>query len=278
MKFEHSLRFGFAAVLAGEFLAAQKPALRGSFISWQRERNHAAKPSLRCQMQRHELLNILLEQINTPRYLEIGVHKGETFHFIKAVERVAVDPDFKFDPNSPEFAHPSARYFSCFSDVYFERHVDVERPFDVVFIDGLHTFEQTFRDFTNALRCTADHAIILLDDIAPSDFVEAAPMELYHKIQPIYAPHTTGWMGDVFKILFMLETFFPFVELRIPAEAPNQLVTWKRCRARSVQSAMKTSIMDVAGLQFADLILGRPHFTPVPLAQIIDEYHNRKSI
>jgi hypothetical protein len=223
-------------------------------------------------MLRHDLLNALLRQFPAPRYLEIGVHKAETFRFINSAERVAVDPMFMFDTEAADFGEPRPTYFPCASDQYFEQHVDVTRPFDVVFIDGLHTFEQTFRDFTNALNCTSASAFIVLDDIGPSDFVEAAPMELYHKIQPVYAPTTTGWMGDVFKMMFMIETFFPSVQAFIPAEAPNQLVTWKRARARSVETAMKKTVMDIATVQFADLILSRPHFVPASLEEIISKY------
>ena len=222
-------------------------------------------------MVRHELLNTLLQLFPAPRYLEIGVQTAETFRFIKAAERAAVDPMLQFDRESPDFVQPPSVFFEIPSDQYFEKHADVSRPFDVVFIDGLHTFEQTFRDFTNVLGCTSRSSIIVLDDIAPGDFVEAAHMDTYLKIRQFY-PENTGWMGDVFKMLFMIETFFPSIQMRVPAEARNQLITWRTPFARPIANSVMKSVAGVAGAQFADLVLSRPHFTPRPLAQIVQEY------
>ncbi len=42
-------------------------------------------------------------------------------------------------------------YFPTTSDAFFERHGDRLAPFDVVFVDGLHTYEQSYRDVRNAL-------------------------------------------------------------------------------------------------------------------------------
>jgi hypothetical protein len=226
-------------------------------------------------MERPELLNMLLRQFSAPRYLEIGVHKAETLRLIEADERVAVDPMFQFDTKLTEFHQPPTSFFEVTSDRYFEQHVDVSRPFDVVFIDGLHSFEQTFRDFTNVMNVTSRSSFIVFDDIGPSDFVEAAPGEIFHKIHPLYPRTSTGWMGDVYKMMFMIETFFPFLQMRIPVEAPNQLVAWYVSHTRPVEKAMKKSMTEIAGAQFADLILSRPHFKPVPIATILEEYAMR---
>ena len=42
-------------------------------------------------------INALAGAMRATRYLEVGVNKGETFRAVEVAERVAVDPEFRFD-------------------------------------------------------------------------------------------------------------------------------------------------------------------------------------
>lgn len=53
------------------------------------------------------------------------------------------------------------------SDTYFSS-LAPEVTFDIVFLDGLHTFEQTKADLFNALR-HVPRGVILIDDTVPED-------------------------------------------------------------------------------------------------------------
>jgi hypothetical protein len=94
---------------------------------------------------RDAVLQGLLALFAAPSYLEIGVSKGVTFHRIQARRKVAVDPRFRFDVAAARKENPSASYHEVPSDVYFGTIVDPGERFDVIYLDGLHTAEQTLR-------------------------------------------------------------------------------------------------------------------------------------
>ena len=102
-------------------------------------------------MERYQVLQGLLALFEAPAYLEVGVDKGETFHGLRAGSKIAVDPTFSFDVDAArqQADNQNCRYFNVTSDQFFQTEAPVHR-FDVIYIDGLHTFEQTLRDFLNA--------------------------------------------------------------------------------------------------------------------------------
>jgi hypothetical protein len=70
-------------------------------------------------MERHEVLQSVIDLFGEARYLEIGVSAGVTFRAVKAKEKYAVDPYFLFDiPSDAELR--GERYFSLLSDEFFE--------------------------------------------------------------------------------------------------------------------------------------------------------------
>ena len=72
------------------------------------------------------------------------------------------------------------------SDEFFENN---KIFFDVIFIDGLHTFEQCKKDFVNCLKFLNDDGIILMHDMLPrNSFEEAVPRK------------SIIWNGDVWKL------------------------------------------------------------------------------
>ena len=104
-------------------------------------------------------------------YLEIGVNAGDTFVNVHGMNRkIAVDPLFRFDTAS--YSDAGTEYVTDTSDTYFET-LAVGNRFDVIFLDGLHTFEQTYRRPGNALLHSHPNTIILIDDTLPSDAYSA---------------------------------------------------------------------------------------------------------
>ena len=97
-------------------------------------------------------------------YLEVGVNRGETFLAVEIAEKTAVDPEFRFDWQAA--AGPGAVFHRC-------RRTPVprlpRRAFDIVFLDGLHVFAQTFRDFCDTLLVTHARSLIVIDDTVPDD-------------------------------------------------------------------------------------------------------------
>jgi predicted O-methyltransferase YrrM len=77
------------------------------------------------------------------------------------------------------------------SDEFFQEN---QSYFDVVFIDGLHTYEQVRNDVINSIKFLKPGGWIALHDLLPRSWIE-------HHV-PIL---TTGlWTGDVWKVAFEL--------------------------------------------------------------------------
>jgi Methyltransferase domain len=158
---------------------------------------------------RIDVVRAALASTDVRSYLEIGVRNGDCFHAVEAPTRVAVDPHFTFRPPLVARARRllGARtgtfYFQTTSDDFFRRAVHRFAPFDVVFVDGLHTYEQSYRDVENALRSLAEHGVILVHDCSPSSAAAAAPTL-------DEAPRTPGWVwewnGEVYKTIVRLRT------------------------------------------------------------------------
>ena len=89
-------------------------------------------------------LKTIQQIINAKRYLEIGVQAGTTFRSLKLDHMDGVDPRFLFDVN--RVVGEGRHLHEMTSDQFFLKNLGVEK-YDLVFIDGLHTYDQTYRDF-----------------------------------------------------------------------------------------------------------------------------------
>lgn len=123
-----------------------------------------------------------LKSIKKPRVLEIGTYEGRSAYFIldavKDAFVVCVDPftgtshldmsgvEDRFRSNLSSF---SSRYMlqKEASDRFFEimdREKESWKPFDLIYVDGLHTVDQCRRDMENAWKCLNPGGILCVDD------------------------------------------------------------------------------------------------------------------
>ena len=157
---------------------------------------------------------------NVQTYLEIGVERGETFTRLGFPYKTGVDPLFAFN----NWAHPGT-WHEITSDRFFEGEVGIEDSFDFIFIDGLHHFDQVYRDFTNALEHSHDDSIIIIDDVYPCD--EFSTMRDQEECCEARGDGTRAWNGDVYKAIILLRLFHPKInyatvmDLKVP-----QTVIW----------------------------------------------------
>jgi hypothetical protein len=195
-------------------------------------------------------VNALAPRIGARRYLEIGVQRGHTFRDIAIDERVGVDPRFMFD--TAELANETTTLHAMTSDAFFAREAGT-RPFDIVFIDGLHVFEQVVRDLTNTLAWTDWRSAILIDDTIPNDVYSAHPVQAEAlRLRREAGGRGGQWHGDVFKVAFLIHDFFPFLDYRTIDGSDNpQTLAW-----RVVGSARKpvfNSLERISRLTWLDL-------------------------
>jgi hypothetical protein len=162
----------------------------------------------------------IAEVTGARRYLEVGVFKGQTFLNIDLPEMDAVDPDFRFDPAD----HPRAgRVFHKMpSDDFFKTRTG-EAPYDLIFLDGLHTFEQTFRDFCATMTLSHAGTVWVIDDTVPSDMFSAIPSQkAANDLRAQMGIRGRKWHGDVYKMLFAVHDFFPTFDYRTVTDDGNE--------------------------------------------------------
>ena len=219
------------------------------------------------KIQREEVIQPLLDLFEQPHYLEIGVFEGKTFHALHAERRVGVDPEFPFSLGQARREHPNAEYHMATSDEYFGRIVAPGERFDVVFLDGLHQFEQTLRDLLNALCFVRPDGIIVIDDVKPFDYLAAIEgREKWMEVRRKIAPDKPLWMGDVYRLVFFIESFLQQYRFMTVAETHGQAVLWRRARPEVPDKRMR----ELAALDYGDLVLEMDHLRVRPLGEILE--------
>ena len=166
---------------------------------------------------------------NAKNYLEIGVYTGETFLNVDIDHKDGVDPVFKFD--TTKFVTDKVRLFSQTSDAFWTSGQGL--VYDVIMIDGLHTFEQTFRDIVASLRYAHARSVWLIDDTLPNDVFSAIPdhtrcMQERRKLSIA----GNAWHGDAFKVVPAIHDFIPTMDYVTIVKSGNpQTLAWFGNRA-----------------------------------------------
>lgn len=128
---------------------------------------------------RINVINLLAQRIDAASYLEIGCSDNNCFDHIDINHKVGVDPK-------------KGGTLRMTSDEYFSKHKD---KFDIVFVDGLHHYEQVTKDINNSLEILNEKGFIVIHDLLP--FREAAATREISKT-------TCEWNGDVWRVSFDL--------------------------------------------------------------------------
>lgn len=218
-------------------------------------------------MLRSEVVQAFLDLYHRPRYLEVGVNAGETFHALRAAEKVGVDPGFLFDIEAAAAADATCRFHPVTSDEYFLKLCPTGEAFDVVFLDGLHTFEQTLRDLMNTLARTRRDSVIVIDDVRPLGYL--ASLRELSEFARLYAvtPGTPdAWMGDVYRLVWFIAVFMPMWSYATVAENHGQLVMWSEPRR---EGEPEMTVEAVSRLSYADVLLRPETLRVTPLAQVV---------
>jgi len=135
------------------------------------------------------ILNYLIKHNNFKNYLEIGVRNPKkNFNKIKIKNKEGVDPNWLNNP-SDGIKH------SMTSDVFFSS-IDLNKKYDLIFIDGLHIYEQAYKDIKNSLKHLSKKGIILIHDCNPLTEWHQRPLEEYDG--------TKTWNGTTWKAFVKL--------------------------------------------------------------------------
>ena len=129
---------------------------------------------------RFEIINKIIKKKKYKTYLEIGCQADVNFSKIQIDKRIGVDP------------HDGGTHRMT-SDIFFQNNND---SLDIIFIDGLHEYEQVLRDIKNSVKFLNKDGIIVVHDCLPS--------KIWH--QTIPQTHSS-WNGDVWKAIVECRTF-----------------------------------------------------------------------
>jgi len=226
-------------------------------------------------MLRAEVNQAILDLYESPSYLEIGVFDGNTFNAVRAARKVAVDIAFSCDLEQERAAvvGQDVHFHECPSDDYFA-HVVGDEQFDVIFIDGLHTFDQTLRDLLNAIGHLRDGGTIVIDDVLPPSYAASLPSQqdsnAFRAARGIRKP---DWMGDVYRVIFFLRDYLPAYSFATLIENHGETVLWKQTRA---VDAAPRPVEEISRLSFADCQFQRDAFNIRPFGEIVDQLRARR--
>ena len=130
-------------------------------------------------LKRYDIIQNIINKRGFKSFLEIGSFNNDTFDKILVQNKVGVDPE-------------RGGNIRLTSDEFFKTNKSF---FDIVFIDGLHLYEQVRKDFFNSLNFLNPGGVILIHDCLPSKFRDQVRLRS-HEL----------WNGDVWKLVVELRT------------------------------------------------------------------------
>lgn len=223
-------------------------------------------------MLRSDVLQPLIDLSDEKCYLEIGVEGGGTFHALRAKRKVAVDPIFRFDVPTPRLTD-AVEYHEITSDEYFGK-TPISEKFDVIYIDGLHTVEQTLRDLLNAIERLRPDGVIVIDDVLPTSWAASLDFQsdaaFVRGLLPSERWDGDNWMGPVFRLVFFIETFMQSFDFATVQDNHGQLVMWRSVREKVASPDL--TVEKIVRMEFLELLKDKGPLRLMPHAEILDLY------
>ncbi|MBW2421291.1 MAG: class I SAM-dependent methyltransferase [Deltaproteobacteria bacterium] len=182
-------------------LCREALAIKPRFNEAHKTMGHALMPGTGYK----ELIKRIHETIKPETYLEIGVLKGGALTLaLEDTKTIGIDPQPKIEPEIPS----KARIYPTYSDTFFKRYNLFEEfgadKLDLVFIDGLHHYDQVLRDFINVEKYASKQTVVLFHDVYP-------PTEISAQRERV----TKYWAGDTWKIIPCLKETRPDLKIDV---------------------------------------------------------------
>jgi hypothetical protein len=157
-------------------------------------------------MTRIEIINAIIQKNNYKTYLEIGVNTpaqpGYSHDSINIPTKHGVDPNVDTT-------------FKMTSDDFFAQNKNM---YDIIFVDGLHIFDQAYRDIVNSLRFLNVRGTIIVHDCNPMKEVTQRRKQptgfwvrIWHGIR--HGVWHGVWHGDVWKAILKLRIENPNIQI-----------------------------------------------------------------
>jgi len=212
-------------------------------------------------MDRKAIIHMLLNTYSHRRYLEIGISKGKNFTSIEAEHKIGIDPS-----PPPELVEQSlndeCKYFDMTSDDYFNTVANTDDFFDVIFIDGLHVYEQVYRDIVNSLNHLSTDGYIVVHDCKPTTELMGSPSRTDPK------GSQRAWTGDVWKAIVRLRSFHSdLLVFTLDCDYGCAIVA-----KRTPQSLLQYSLEEIEAMSFKDLESNYDSYLNLKQPSYFDEF------
>lgn len=163
-------------------------------------------------MNRITVIRNIIEKKRDVAFLEIGVAYGNVIFQVNASRKIGVEPyPLKGNFLGERIETNPISFYQQTSNAFFRRTACkiLLDGADVIFVDGLHSYEQALRDVENMGYLKAD-GVIIMHDCNPLSFATAYPIrksfdEALRLAKYGEIPGWNGcWNGDVWKALVHL--------------------------------------------------------------------------
>lgn len=214
-------------------------------------------------------MQALLDLYEAPRYLEIGVQTGKCFRAVRAARKVGVDPTFQFDWEAYEAETKGCSLPPLRSDTFFGEVAGIDDVFDVIFLDGFHTAEQTLRDFNSAVMHLTPKGIVVIDDVVPTSYAASLPdPAAAARVREAAGEAGNSWMGDVYRLVFFIDSFHQAFSYRTVTDHHGQLIAWRA--SRPAAEVTPRAIADIGRLSYADSLAEDAPYRRATFAETLD--------
>ena len=216
---------------------------------------------------RSDVINAMTYFFPNPRYLQILSAQDDVFLTVNARYKSVVSAKFGSDAEKNQDCGPEYRLFETGSDEYFAGRARDEDKFHVVHLGGAQAFEQVLRNFTNALHVLRDDGIIVIDDVRPTSYAAALPDQGDAvEVERLTTEPDRPWRGDVYKLVYFIDTFFPALHLRTVSDTHGQSIVWRSHKAS--RTFAPRSFKDIGALKYIDVVKNSECFHLMSLADI----------
>lgn len=134
---------------------------------------------------RTDVINLIFDKFCFKTFLEIGTRNPEdNFNKIRAKTKHSVDPDKR------------RKYtYNMTSDEFFKK---CQQKYDVIFVDGFHEEEQTYKDMRSSIDCLNYKGFIVVHDCNP-------PYKFFTRSYKEFLKAPGAWNGTVYKAFIRLK-------------------------------------------------------------------------
>lgn len=203
-------------------------------------------------MTKKDVISALLGLFRKPRYLEVNVRGVGISDEVEAQTKRL----------TPSLACPENQTVPKGDDLYNQK-------FDVIFLNGVNNFDLTLREFTSSLALLDENGLVVIDNVLPNCMEASMPSWTdAHSLSGMTRRTGASWMGDVYKLVFLIEAFFPSLTYRNVAESHGMLVVWRR--KREVDEGVR--VEDVKQVGYPELLLNKHIFNDAPLSDVIGDF------